>query len=390
MITEDHEHFEVYKPVRENLALYIETELEGNALETQRSYYYSLELFFEYLITDFKDSFPSYTEKEVNSFIRSLGKKSPSYINRIFNAIYSYSIFKGVLLDKKKIALPKQIDYKQIQPRSLSDKRMDTIENHLYMQYIKQKEKSKKKKFLPNTSKVRDKLRNYILYRLMVQTSLRISEALSLDLDDIHLEGKREESRYLVVRGKGNKFRKVPIHLELKDILSYYIEFRKQNDEEIEFEKRFFRLLNKRLIQSDIDGIQENLTKGERKTLEDLGKKESLSFPEKLLLLDIQLVALRRFVKRSFNQNPALFISNRSKRVSKDAMLKMFSNEGIRSHDLRHTAIKNLIDKGVAINRVQEFSGHSSADMVLRYSKPTFEEIQKEIDTNQKNFNRTL
>ncbi|MDD9309749.1 tyrosine-type recombinase/integrase [Cytobacillus firmus] len=392
MITNEHYHFEVYKPIREKLLYFIENELVGNAAETQRSYYYSLELFFEYLLNNFTDHFPHYTEKEVNQFIKSLGKKSPSYIHRIFNAIHNYSMFIGVPLNKKRIALPKQTDYKQIQPRSLSNERMDSIENRLYLEYIKQKEKNEQRKgsAFPNTGKVRDKLRNYILYRLMVQTSLRISEAISLDFVDIFLDGKREESRYLYIKGKGNKHRKVPIPKELKELLTFYIDFRKQYDEEIEFEKLYFKLLNKRLSGKEYEGILENLTEAEQKALDELNNKDNLNFGEILLSLDIQSNALRRYIENTFKQNTALFISNRGKRVSKDAMLKMFSKEGIRSHDLRHTAIKNLVDKGVPINRVQAISGHSSADMVLRYSKPTFEEIQMEMETNQKAFNRKL
>ena len=260
MITPQHEDFVIYEPVREKMLEYL-NELGGSSTETRRSYYYSLELFFEFLFLKHPETFPNYGEKEINEFLMSLMKKSASYINRTFIAIHNFSMHQGISLNKKKIALPKQDNYKQIQPRSLSDDEAERVENRLYLRYVKQKEKNNSKRnFFPSTGKERDTLRNYVLYRLMIQTSLRISEALSLDFGDLHLDGKREEARYISVRGKGNKNRKVPIPLELKELLIYYVEFRKKYDEEIEYEKVYFNFLNKRLTEQQSVGLEANLS----------------------------------------------------------------------------------------------------------------------------------
>ena len=118
----------------------------------------------------------------------------------------------------------------------------------------------------------------------MIQTSLRISEALSLDFGDLHLDGKREEARYISVRGKGNKNRKVPIPLELKELLIYYVEFRKKYDEEIEYEKVYFNFLNKRLTEQQSVGLEANLSEDELKLLDELAQKPSLTFGEAMLI----------------------------------------------------------------------------------------------------------
>ena len=65
MITPQHEDFVIYEPVREKMLEYL-NELGGSSTETRRSYYYSLELFFEFLFLKHPETFPNYGEKEIN------------------------------------------------------------------------------------------------------------------------------------------------------------------------------------------------------------------------------------------------------------------------------------------------------------------------------------
>ncbi|OAB26032.1 hypothetical protein PMSD_26095 [Paenibacillus macquariensis subsp. defensor] len=49
-------------------------------------------------------------------------------------------------------------------------------------------------------------------------------------------------------------------------------------------------------------------------------------------------------------------------------------------HQTRHSFIKGLVRAGEDISVIQSLSGHSSADMILRYSMPSEEDKQKAVD----------
>jgi integrase len=49
-------------------------------------------------------------------------------------------------------------------------------------------------------------------------------------------------------------------------------------------------------------------------------------------------------------------------------------------HKTRHGYIKALVRAGEDISVIQSLSGHSSADMILRYSMPSDEDKQRAVD----------
>ncbi len=50
--------------------------------------------------------------------------------------------------------------------------------------------------------------------------------------------------------------------------------------------------------------------------------------------------------------------------------LRKANIEGLRFHDLRHTAATRMIELGGSIVAVKEILGHSTLDMTLRYAHP--------------------
>jgi integrase len=49
-------------------------------------------------------------------------------------------------------------------------------------------------------------------------------------------------------------------------------------------------------------------------------------------------------------------------------------------HTLRHTAITNLAETGAEFRTIQEFSGHESLEMVLRYTHARDQRVNQAID----------
>ncbi|WP_280109627.1 tyrosine-type recombinase/integrase [Anoxybacillus flavithermus] len=84
--------------------------------------------------------------------------------------------------------------------------------------------------------------------------------------------------------------------------------------------------------------------------------------------------AITKYLEQRTHDNSALFLSNRNKRISPRTVQHIFQKYRVNVHALRHTFITRLVRNGEDISIIQALSGHSSADMVLRYSAPTDED----------------
>jgi integrase len=49
-------------------------------------------------------------------------------------------------------------------------------------------------------------------------------------------------------------------------------------------------------------------------------------------------------------------------------------------HTLRHTAITDLAETGATIRTIQEFSGHTSVEMVMRYTHAREQQVDQALD----------
>lgn len=90
--------------------------------------------------------------------------------------------------------------------------------------------------------------------------------------------------------------------------------------------------------------------------------------------------AVCKYLEERHDNEPALFVSNRGQRISVRMVQTILERQGFHAHQLRHTFITGLVRAGEDISVVQSLSGHSSADMVLRYSMPNEEDRQRAVD----------
>jgi len=90
--------------------------------------------------------------------------------------------------------------------------------------------------------------------------------------------------------------------------------------------------------------------------------------------------ALEEYLAERKDSNPALFISNREQRIDRRTVQNRMATLGINAHALRHTFITNLVRSGADISIVQALSRHASADMILRYSKPTEDDLENALE----------
>lgn len=388
---------------------YIKIDLEGKAENTKRGYKHAIVLFLEFLFFEFNKEFPSFQEHEINEFIKELeeGGKKNTYINQMYHAILSYANYKDIVIKKKKIRLPKLPDILTLEPKALEQEDFSKLEGSLMFALEKAIEKAYKKEetlssaLLSNReSKLRDVYRNYVAFKLMSVTGMRINEAIGLDFDDINFK----ENYIHIKKSKNMTERYIPVPSDVMDLLKEYIKFRKDKDKDIEKTKLEVKIYGSDILKEDLSkAIDEYLdNKSIQKIREQIEEikadreidKQSKKFQIGLLLMSIRseyVVAAIKYVDATFVQNTALFISNRYRRVSDKTIMRVFreldDEIDFTSHQLRHTYIKTLVDNNVSLNKVTKLSGHRNMNMIARYSTPTRRELSNTVE-NLFNFSK--
>ncbi|MCC2382010.1 tyrosine-type recombinase/integrase [Bacillus cereus] len=96
--------------------------------------------------------------------------------------------------------------------------------------------------------------------------------------------------------------------------------------------------------------------------------------------------ALNKYLEERSGNNPALFLSNRGERISVRSVQHLINKHGFNVHQLRHTFITDLVRAGHDISVIQSLTGHSSAEMILRYSAPSEEDRTNAVEKLYKNY----
>jgi len=177
---------------------------QNKAENTVKSYVHDIGLFFKY----FNLSPTTITReqiKEYNKYLEKTKKNNAKSINRSLSALKSYNEFlvKEGLQDSVMIL---STDYISIQKQNISPTKTNIKEITKFMDKIQKNE-------CP---------RNYYIVRLLLNSGLRISEELNIELDDINF--KKESLRVI---GKGSKQRIIPLNKTAIEIIKLAIEDRK-------------------------------------------------------------------------------------------------------------------------------------------------------------------
>ncbi|GGG82060.1 tyrosine-type recombinase/integrase [Paenibacillus radicis (ex Gao et al. 2016)] len=258
--------------------------LRSKSSTTIKTYGHAIEQFEKWLDgagTNLRD----YARSDVQQYIDYLSakKKSASTINKLWNAIKSYSKWAGKNDTIEDIAIVKVADIKKQAPKA-----MDKLERN---------------KLIRDIDRTGNK-RDFAILMTLLMTGIRVSELVALDRTDVDVS---ERKGSLIVRlGKGNKERTLPLNVEARRAIEKYL------DERID-------------------------------------------------------------------SHPALFLSNRQDRISIRSVQHLMEKNGHNVHQTRHSFITGLVRAGEDISVIQSLSGHSSADMILRYSMPSEDDKQKAV-----------
>ena len=228
-------------------------------------------------ISDFR-SFLSYLRnKDISS--TSIARIISS-LKSFFNYLLNTNLIESTVVQS--LRTPKQ---KKSLPRPIS--------SELAIETIKHAQDMEKEKWIG--------MRNKSILMLLYGCGLRISEALNLNFEDIN------ENDYLIIKGKGNKERMVPLMDYVKNDIENYIHECPKNfmkDDPLFVGKRLDRL-SPRIIQYVLEKIRHNLSLPETAT----------------------------------------------------------------PHALRHSFATHLLDSGGDLRTIQELLGHSSLSTTQKYTK---------------------
>ncbi len=272
---------------------------KGYSAHTVRSYGDDVKQFLLYCGLDPEKDLPwKITHRQVRQWLSSIISKdiSPRSANRKLSslrAFYRYLLREGVVKTNPltRITPPK------------SGKRLPTFVGESEMNLLLDPEQ-----FNDDFIGVRDRLVLGMLY----YTGIRLSEVVGLTIDKIDFP-----SQSIKVIGKGNKERILPIHPELKKLISQYLSIR--------------------------DEI--NLNKVEK----------SLFLTEKGKPIYPKLVY----------------------RIVKANLSKVTTLEKKSPHVLRHTFATHLLNNGAELNAIKELLGHANLSATQIYTHSSFEKLKK-------------
>lgn len=102
-------------------------------------------------------------------------------------------------------------------------------------------------------SESQNRLRKRAMFIMFVNAGMRASELSNLELDDID----EVEGWITVKQGKGNKFRKIPLHPSVQEAINRYIKYERRSRSPYLFVNRQGNKLSNTIINRDLDRIIE-------------------------------------------------------------------------------------------------------------------------------------
>ncbi|WP_083584348.1 tyrosine-type recombinase/integrase [Bacillus weihaiensis] len=187
-------------------------------------------------------------------------------------------------------------------------------------------EKDELKVFFDQINKVSKKMyvkRNKVIIGLMAFCGLRVDEVHLLNKSSIN-----HTQRGIIVRGKGNKTRYIPLPKDLYHVITEYIDHHREYGLEGHKDALFLSRFGKRLSVRRIQSITESICKS----------------------------------------------------LYKQGEYEEWKEKKLSSHKLRHSFATILIQQGYDIRTVQELLGHSNLNTTQRYTHVTDAAKQKVMD----------
>lgn len=155
--------------------------------------------------------------REYRNYLLNIAKQKPSSINRKMAALKKFNMFlintgTGIETDIQGISLA---DIHDREVKTIGRNELNRLKRAVYASGNK---------------------RDIALIELLIGTGIRVSELVSLTVQDIHLTERNgsQNYSYIVIRnGKGSKYREIPLNSQAKKALEEYLAIRPSSSDRI-------------------------------------------------------------------------------------------------------------------------------------------------------------
>ncbi|MBB5173711.1 site-specific integrase [Texcoconibacillus texcoconensis] len=309
--------------------------------------------------------------------------KSGAQVRKITEAIISFSEHINQPVNKEEVTIPE--DSTGEVPTVEEEEDIYQIEKQQYEKVIAQNEGVyiDKKPTLQDVTlnpygNFRDEFRNYLLFRLAIETGLYVSEIVHLNVESVNDDGE------LVLED-----RTIPLSNTTKQVFYDYIDFRKQYDLPIWVQKvmydidnggigitklyldkeklRFFHLSPDEKTEEIRSLVMEKFTMEEEveqleQSEEDINEEKIDELDDRIEKTTEQIYELKEIVEfeMQINQasfNPAMFVTSRYARISEEEVKEILEREALPLEVIKATIKKRWQDAGFKRNQTEKFLG---------------------------------
>ncbi|MGB9832950.1 MAG: tyrosine-type recombinase/integrase [Caldisericum exile] len=193
----------------------------GKSQNTIISYFTDIKEFLKWFSDTYAKEFDGrileQDAREYRNYLLNIAKQKPASINRKMAALKKFNVF---LI---KAGTGTKTDIHGISLADIHDREVKTIGRN---------ELNRLKRAVYASGNKRD----IALIELLINTGIRVSELVSLTVQDIHLTERNgsQNYSYIVIRnGKGSKYREIPLNSQVKKALEEYLAIRPSSSDRI-------------------------------------------------------------------------------------------------------------------------------------------------------------
>ncbi|MCD8509555.1 MAG: site-specific integrase [Bacillus sp. (in: Bacteria)] len=380
----------------EKVKHFAETMLLRRNVEADRTWFYTMERFMSFLWEHKQDYFPNFQEREVNDYIDHLRnlEKTPSEIQRNIEVILTYGSYANKELDRTKL----DFDFLEKLDSATVEEEKDLLHTEgLLFEKILSTQKEMGENVGSDHGLLRSQMRNYLMYRLVLETGLDIEELITLKAEGLQEDG------HLFIHN-----RSLPLSTNLYQLLKEYLEYRKKYDEplhmnwavaevdslqgrgsinEDEIMKEFHAvelpkkleiietLLGEQLaLEEEVFQLEMNSDDTPLEKIEVL-EEEIDDIVEKINQLKAVLVLERK--KDEFIFHPRMFVSDSYQNMELDFVDEVMKMEAFPVKILQYTVAKKWEDEGIKPGTITKFLGQKGNLLTGGGSTKDFDEVIK-------------
>jgi site-specific recombinase XerD len=248
--------------------------------------------------------------REYRQYLLNVKRQKPNTINRKLAAL---SVLMHWALDTRQIGDDPTKNVKSLQQGNNGPRWLEWKEQNALLRAIERDLQLARLRF---PKRWLTRRRDASMVQLMLNTGLRLDEVLRMRTEDVALTQRKGE---VTVRGKGRKYRTVPLNSEAQRALGDWLDLRLADRGDYIWVA----------VESEQDG-------------------------------PLSSRSVQRVVRR-YGEEAGI--------------------ENLTPHVLRHTFAKNLVDQGVGLEKVAALLGHSSLNTTRIYITPSKKDLQKAVET---------